>query len=145
MNVHILRSALFLFVALLVSPSASRATDREGFPSLSSAESSNVLISINDSGILPQTLEMNKADGLVFFFNDSADSLVTLSLDFGKHASHCATENLRIREDGVISSVLPIAPKDFAGTCFHDPGTYPFTVYGLKKAPQGLKGSIVVR
>jgi hypothetical protein len=114
-------------------------------PGLTPAESQNQVIKVTDKGLEPSVLEMKKEDRIAFILNDSRESLITLSLDFGKHASHCASENLKIQEDGTIQSVKPIVPKDFATTCFHDPGTYPFFVYGIPGAPQGLKGSIVVR
>lgn len=114
-------------------------------PGLTPAESQNQVIKVTDKGLEPSVLEMKKEDRIAFILNDSRESLITLSLDFGKHASHCASENLKIQDDGTIQSVKPIVPKDFATTCFHDPGTYPFTVYGIPGSPQGLKGSIVVR
>jgi len=112
---------------------------------LSLPESQNQVIKITDRGLEPRSLEMKKEDRIAFFLNDSTDSLVTLELDFGPHASHCATENLKIHDNGVVRSIKPIAPKDFATTCFHDAGSYSFTVFGVRNSPQGIRGSIVVR
>jgi hypothetical protein len=144
-----MRSLLFIpsiiLCAVLLSLPHPHTHADEGFPTSTLPESSNQVIKLSDSGIDPQTLQMRKEDGIVFFLNDSADSLVTLELQFGSNRSHCASENLKLGDDGVARSTLPIAPKDFAGTCFHDPGTYAFTVYGLKQAPHGLKGSIVIK
>lgn len=107
--------------------------------------SQNQMIKITDKGLEPAAIEMRKEDRVVFFFNDSKESLVTLDLSFGAHATHCASENLRISEDGTVRSIKPIAPKDFATTCFHDPGSYPFSVSGVKGASNGFKGTIVVK
>lgn len=108
-------------------------------------QAQNQMIKITDKGIEPATIEMRKEDRVVFFFNDSKESLVTLDLSFGAHATHCASENLRIAKDGAVRSIKPIAPKDFATTCFHDPGSYPFTVSGVKGAGKGFTGTIVVK
>jgi hypothetical protein len=102
------------------------------------------MISITDAGIEPLHLTLKKEDGLALFLNDSKDSLITLDLAYEKHATHCASANLTIGDDGVIRSKEPIPPKDFASTCFHDPGSYAFTIYGLKGSPAGVKGSITV-
>lgn len=135
------RPSLLLILVLLSLPSLG-STESHG-PTL--PESYNQVIKVTDKGLEPSVLEMKKEDRIVFILNDSRESLLTLSLDFGSHAAHCASENLKINEDGSIRSTKPIAPKDFATTCFHDPGTYPFTVYGVPGSPKGLKGSIVVK
>lgn len=107
-------------------------------------DSQSQVIRLSDAGVAPLTLKMKRDDKVAFFLNDSSDSLVTLELSFGKHATHCASSNLQINDDGSITSVKPIAPKDFASSCFHEPGTYTFTVYGLKGSAEGIKGSIII-
>jgi hypothetical protein len=107
-------------------------------------ESQNQMIKLTDRGIEPQILRMKVEDSIAFFFNDSADSLVTLALDFKGLATHCASQNMKIGDDGVIRSVRPVGPKDFASTCFHERGTYSFTVFGLKGDQKGLEGRIIV-
>jgi hypothetical protein len=87
---------------------------------------------------------MKRDDSIAFFLNDSTDSLATLEVKFGARAAHCASANMKIGDDGVIRSVRPIGPKDFASTCFHDQGTYEYTVFGLGKDTHGVKGTIVV-
>jgi hypothetical protein len=134
-------STLILVVSLLYLPQQGIA-ENSASPL---AESQNQVIKVTDKGLEPALLEMKKEDRIAFIINDSRESLLTLSLNFGSHAAHCASENLQINDDGSIRSVKPIAPKDFATTCFHDPGTYPYTVYGIPSFPQGLKGSIVVK
>lgn len=136
----ILLSSILASLLFLLSQTT-RADDKP----LSLPESQNQVIKITDRGLEPRSLEMKKEDRIAFFLNDSTDSLVTLELDFGSHASHCATENLKINENGMVRSIKPIAPKDFATTCFHDSGSYSFTVFGVKGSPQGLRGSIIVK
>lgn len=102
------------------------------------------VITINDNGLSPSSLRMSKDDKFAFFLNDSSDSLITISLNYTEHATHCSSGNLKIQDDGAIRSTEPISPKDFAGSCFHDAGTYPFTVMGLKKQPQGIQGTIII-
>lgn len=107
-------------------------------------ESKNHIITITESGLAPSTLRMGKDDKLAFFLNDSSDSLITIALNYNEHATHCSSGNLKIQDNGTIRSTEPIAPKDFAGSCFHDVGTYPFTVMGLKSRPEGIKGTIII-
>jgi len=102
------------------------------------------MITVTDGGIQPLSVTIKKGDGIAFFLNDTKDSLLTLDINYGKLTTHCASANLSIGEDGTIRSKAPIAPKDFASTCFHDSGTYAFTIYGLKGSPAGVKGSIVI-
>jgi hypothetical protein len=107
-------------------------------------ESQNQIVKLSDRGIEPSVLHMKKEDSIAFFLNDSTDSLVTLAINFGKLPAHCSSSNMKIGDDGMIRSTRPVGPKDFASTCFHDRGTYNYTVYGLKGDPQGVEGSIVV-
>jgi hypothetical protein len=107
-------------------------------------DSQNQLVKITDSGISEATLRMKKEDRIVFFLNDTTDSLITITLAFGSLRTHCTSENLAIEEGGTIRSSQPIVPKDFASTCFHDEGSYPYTVYGLKNFPEGIKGTIII-
>lgn len=102
------------------------------------------MIEVTDTGLTPQTLSMSREDRVAFFMNNSLDSLITLDINFGTNSTHCASKNLEIREDGRVSSTLPVAPKDFATTCFHDAGHYPFTIKGIEGYPEGLQGAIVV-
>lgn len=106
--------------------------------------SNNQIIKLTDSGIVPQKLTMRVDDSIVFLLNDSADSLTTLEIDFGGKQMHCNGSNVRAQDDGKVRSVRPFGPRDFASTCFHDRGTYSFTVYGLKPNPSGLTGTIYV-
>jgi len=138
------KSAYFLsFIASLLTFAAVRAEDLSS--TLSPAESYNKIIAISDVGIEPKVLTMRREDRIAFFLNNSSESLITLSVSFGNNATHCASDNLIISDDGSVRSARPIPPKDFATTCFHDPGIYSYTVFGLKNAPSGVQGSIQVR
>ena len=134
---------LFAVATSVLGNHVARADDAH--TALSPAESYNKVIAITDTGIEPKVLTMRREDRIAFFLNNSSESLITLSVSFGSNASHCASENLKIEDDGSIHSTRPIPPKDFATTCFHDPGSYSFTIFGVKNAPQGIQGSIQVR
>ena len=104
---------------------------------------------------------MKREDRVAFFVNNSLDSLLSINVQFGKNSTHCASANLEIQDESVgsdgahassvVRSTKPISPKDFATTCFHEPGTYPYTIRGLStKNAKGdqeileLSGSILV-
>lgn len=134
----------FLLIIVLCFLPTYGTSNAQQVPSDAPQKNQSPMVRISDEGLSPETLRMKKEDNLLFFLNDTTDSLITLSIQFGEHATHCATPNLKIAENGTVRSVQPIPPKDFANTCFHDPGTYPFTVYGLKRAPDGVKGTVVI-
>lgn len=104
----------------------------------------NQILKLTDNGLVPSTLKMKAEDSIVFFVNDTRDSLTTLEIDFGAKPSHCSGGNLRVMNDNKIKSVRPFGPNDFASTCFHASGEYPLTVYGLKRNPSGIKTTIIV-
>lgn len=143
-----MRSYLFLPSILLVGVlwfmPTTDSTEAEQAPIETAAESQNQLIKITDDGTASNELRMKKDDRIVFFLNDTTDSLLTLEISFGNLTTHCSSENLKIGDNGVVASTIPIVPKDFASTCFHDAGSYPYTVHGIKKFPQGLQGTIVI-
>ncbi len=107
-------------------------------------ESRNQMIKLTDRGLEPVNLRMTTADSILFFLNDSTDALATLEIDFGSKATHCSSGNLQIDPNGLIRSVEPFGPKDFASVCFHEPGRYPVKVYGLKAKPSGILGEVIV-
>ena len=106
--------------------------------------SKNQIITLGDNGPTPAVLTMKLSDSIVFFLNSSKNSLLTLKVDFGEHRTHCASSNLRIDNAGLVTSIRPFSPNDFSSMCFHDRGTYPFTIFGLPKQPAGVTGRIVV-
>jgi hypothetical protein len=140
-----MKDSLFHLAPVAISFIVSVAHAEEAPPNISPSESNNKIITITDTGIEPKVLSMRKEDRIAFFLNASSESLITLSLSFGNSATHCASENLKIDEGGGVRSIRPIAPKDFATTCFHDPGTYSYTIYGIPNSPKGVQGTIQVR
>lgn len=109
------------------------------------ATSNNQIIKLSDQGIQPQSLTMKVSDSIVFLLNDTSDSLATVEIHFGEKHMHCAGSNVLAGPDGVSRSVRPFGPRDFASTCFHEPGDYRYTVYGLKARPEGLTGEVHVQ
>ena len=107
-------------------------------------DSNNQIIKLTDKGIVPDHLSMKLDDSIVFLLNDTTDSLTTLEIAFGEKHMHCQGGNMLAGPDGTSRSVRPFGPRDFASTCFHEPGDYSYTVFGLKPGPTGLKGTIHV-
>ena len=110
----------------------------------SASVSNNAVLSVRDEGVLPGTLRVHQKDGLVFFYNNSKDSLLTLKVYFGAHSMHCASDTMELSKDGFISSKEPFGPNNFVGMCFPEKGTYEVMVYGLNKNPKGATAKIIV-
>lgn len=142
MNRSVFIPSILLSAVLLYLPSQGT-TEKPAEPAVV-PESQNQLIRLTDSGVEPTNIRMKKEDSIVFFLNQSESSLPTVEIDFHEHATHCSSANLKIDDNGRIRSQKPIGPNDFASTCFHETGTYDFTVYGLAKKPEGIKGKIFV-
>lgn len=109
--------------------------------------SEDLVIAIDDIGPRPMNIEMKVRAGIIFFYNGTQDSLLTLELDFGKYAMSCfssSTNNLAFRDAQTLASTRPIAPGGFATTCFPAVGSYRYTIFGLERFPNGLKGLIDV-
>lgn len=107
-------------------------------------ESRNQIIKLTDKGLSPETLKMKVEDSIVFFLNDTDDALTSLEIEFGEKSTHCGGAKMQTGKNGKVASVRPFGPNDFTSTCFHEPGVYPFTVYGLKANPDGVKSKIFV-
>lgn len=107
-------------------------------------ETNNYVLSVTDGGISPKSISLSKDDSILLFLNKTKESLITIEIDFGSNEIHCSSGNLKKGDDGKLRSARPIAPKDFASTCFHAEGKYPATVYGLASYPAGLKTTINV-
>lgn len=105
----------------------------------------NKMIKITDRGLVPAALEMSVHDSIVFFYNDTSESLATLEVDFADKKTHCSSSKMVLQEAGKIRSSEPFGPKEFTTTCFHDPGDYPFTVYGVPGHPKGVTSRILVK
>lgn len=136
-----------ILVILLVSPflisirSTARADENNLLPL---PQSRNQIVKITDSGLVPSNIKMTVNDSIVLFLNSTRDSLTTLEIDFGSKKTHCASSKMVLREAGSIKSGEPFGPREFASTCFHDPGQYRFTVFGVPNFPQGLQSTIIV-
>lgn len=107
-------------------------------------ESHNQIMKFTDKGISPPVVRIKTTDSIVFFLNNSTDSLATMEVVFGEKSTHCSSSNMKIEQAGVVRSREPFGPKGFSTICFHDPGSYPVTVYGLKSNPSGEKATIIV-
>lgn len=108
------------------------------------AVSKNQIIKLTDHGLEPATIRMRIDDSIVFFYNDTKETLATLEVDFGDKKTHCSSSNMVLNEAGKIKSSVPFGPKEFASTCFHDRGEYPFTIYGVPGHPKGISSKISV-
>lgn len=131
---HKLCSAIILLLALFVADALSA----------QAATPQRRIIKLKDSGPEPRSLQMTRDDSIVFFYNDTSDSLPTLEIDFRGETAHCASAKLKAGADGFIRSAKAIGPGDFASTCFHSAGTYNGKVLGLRSNPQGIPFSIKV-
>ena len=120
------------------------AHDQTTSTQLNNRISQSRLISITDKGLQPETLKVRTEDSIVFFLNNTSDSLATMAIEFGNRVTHCASSNMKIQDAGTVESLKPFAPRDFASTCFHEPGSYKVTVYGLRSYPQGIQGTVIV-
>ena len=108
------------------------------------ADSTNMVLKVTDSGLVPSTLKLGKAGGSVFFLNNSSDSLLNVEVEYGAHPGYCATGKMEMQKDGIFRSRAPLAPKTFLSICFPQPGTYPVRVLGLRSQPKGLTGTVIV-
>ncbi len=107
-------------------------------------ESKNQVIVLADAGLRPKELHMKVEDSVVFFLNKSKSNAVNIEIDYGSKETHCATSNLVVGNKGVVKSKRPIGARDFASVCFHDRGTYPLKVSGLRGKGSIIQSTIVV-
>ena len=134
-----MKTLMFVLIAGAMGLSVAVADDA----ALPLDDSTKEVVKITDQGLVPPVLTFSKLDGSVFFVNATADSLVTVKVDFGAHAAHCASPNLKL-DSGVMRSTSPIGPRDFALMCFPSAGTYAVTVEGVGKRP-ALTGTVIVQ
>lgn len=105
------------------------------------------VIEISDDGPRPRDLEMKIRQGILFFYNATKDSNLKFEIDFGKNAMVCyssATPNLAFTTQGTLSSTRPVAPGNFASTCFPVVGTYAYRIFGLNGKNTPVEGKITV-
>lgn len=98
---------------------------------------------LTEHGVVPSTLRLKKLDGSVFFVNSTKAGLATVEVSFGERRVHCASENMKF-ENGVMHSLKPIGPRDFALMCFPDKGTYTVTVHGVDGTSKAYSGQVIV-
>ena len=103
------------------------------------------IMRITASGAMPEQLELRGKDGSVFLLNGTRDDLLTLSVDFGAHRPHCASSNMKFDSDGVMRSVKPIGPKDFAIMCFPESGTYKISIAGLDGGKSTRTATVIAK
>lgn len=103
------------------------------------------IIKVTSKGVAPVELSMNQSDSVVFFYNSTDDDLVSLEIDFGKNSVHCSAAMKIVTEPGLTRTRKPFGPKEFASTCFHEKGRYPFKVFTSKKGASPYSGWVVVQ
>lgn len=103
------------------------------------------IVKVTSKGVTPTELNMQQSDSVVFFYNGTDDDLVSLEIDFGKNSVHCSAAMKIVEEPGLTRTRKPFGPKEFASTCFHEKGRYPFKVFTSKKGSAPYSGSVVVQ
>ncbi|MCB0360736.1 MAG: hypothetical protein KDD44_13905 [Bdellovibrionales bacterium] len=129
---------------LLQSAKAESVAGAVGNDSNEITPNKNQILRLTESGPRPQLLTITERGSSVFFYNDTADSLLTVGIDFAGRKTYCSTGKMLMGEDGVVRSIEPFSPRGFASVCFPEPGDYQVTVYGLKANPKGLQSTIHV-
>lgn len=100
-------------------------------------------VKLTENGFEPRVITLRKLDGSIFFVNTTRAGLATLEVAFGAHRAHCASDNMKF-ENGKMSSIKPVGPRDFALMCFPDKGTYSMTVRGVDGTAKAFTGSVIV-
>lgn len=103
------------------------------------------MVKVTSKGITPPQMTMRQSDSVVFFYNDTEDDLITLEVEFGARAVHCASALKVIKEPGLARSRKPFGPKEFVSTCFHDKGLYSYRIYTSKKGNPPYTGTVTVQ
>jgi len=148
-HITVLRMADFqtslhsLLVVLLLLPlSFVRSTQAEP---AASYPAHREIMKITERGLEPAAIIMGQIDGSVFFLNSSSSDSIHLSIDFGKHRFHCANPNLKLEPNGLLHTIRPLRPREFAVACFPDKGTYTVLARSSSKRTKEVRGEIVVR
>ena len=102
------------------------------------------ILEITDAGPATAELHLPRKDGSVFLLNATKDSLLSYEIDFGKKQLHCWSKNLKPQGNGIVRTVQPVGPKDFAILCFPEKGAYPVRILGLKGNPEGVSTKVIV-
>lgn len=131
------------FFACLFAATSARALDALPEHEQSMPQANKEVMKVTPRGLSPAEITFTAKDSSLFFVNTTDDSLITLSINFGEHDAHCASGNLKF-EGGKMFSTSPIGPKDFAITCFPQPGTYEVRVEGLSGHSAPIIGHVKV-
>lgn len=131
--------------AIVVMPNASAApaADNTHDHPLALADSEKKVVRLTEHGLEPTNIVLKTLDSSVFFVNETRDSPLSLSVDFGSHRLHCATGNVKFA-DGKLHSVEPVGPHDFVLMCFPERGTYQVQVQGLRGPKETAAGTVTV-
>jgi hypothetical protein len=132
---------LCLVLFYLPSPSVSE-SEQNSIPLAQEVQAKMIVVS--EGGLDPRELTINKEERVAFFLNNSREDLMSLDVNFGDNTTHCASENLEIGDDGVVSSIKPVAPKDFATMCFYDARTYAFSLQGVGRTSGNMPEPSIV-
>lgn len=103
------------------------------------------IMRIDDNGISPQSIVLTKPDASVFFLNGTRNSELSIAIFFGKRRLHCASENLKMGEDGALRTINPIKPRNFVLSCFPVPGRYKIEVDGFSSGKKMRMAEVVVK
>lgn len=122
----------------------SQGTSEKPISETSISEYQTQVIRFSDSGIDPKEVRIKREERVLFLSSETTSSSATVEIDFHEHATSCSSLHMKSGENGKIRSEPPLGPNDFASTCFHDTGTYDFTIYGLANDPAGTHGKIIV-
>lgn len=137
-----MKNVLSLFAAAAILATDAAIVLAQGGAPLNDPE--KIVVRVTEGGLEPSTIRLHKDDSSVFFLNSTKDSLMSVSVNFGNHRTHCASENLKLGDDGKLQSVQPIGPKDFALTCFPQKGSYQVAISGIAGHSQPLVGTVIV-
>lgn len=138
---HRFRPALRLFIAALVALTPIHAT-AQGEAERLLERSVKELMKVDERGIHPATLTLEKLDSSLFILNATDDSLISVSIDFAGKRAHCASENMRLTKEGTLTTVSPIGPRDFVVLCLPEQGSYPIRVQGVAGRPKPLEAKV---
>ncbi len=137
---------LFTLSLLTVTPAAlANTASDEPHDEIPGANARPQIVKVTPSGIVPHELNMQQSDSVVFFYNNTVDDLISLEIDFGKNAVHCSAAVKIIKEPGLARTRKPFGPKEFASTCFHEKGRYPYKVFTSQKGKAPLSGTVIVQ
>ena len=93
----------------------------------------NKILTITDQGPSAEVTKLERPGSLVFFYNGSKQSTISVEVDYGNRRAFCSTGTMTMGEDGVVRSQKPIAPGTFAAMCFPDIGSYDVRIISVHR------------